>query len=257
MGIRIDSVPLQCVAGVLVFSLCSTQSVFAAGPMDAAPPDAPAKALTVPAGTVVPLTLINPVHSKSTKAGDEVRAQVAFPVSVGSQVAIPQGAYVEGTLVSATPATRKKPAALKVHFTRLIFANGYTAALDAVNTAAVFRGTPTEQVAANKPAPYYPYGRGARFYGPDPGFGAQATTQPQPLPSVGPSKGLVIGLAAAGTAAIIVISAVVTHNASSRAKKMDTVLFDTGWQFDMKLDSPVALDAAKTSAAAAVNGSPS
>jgi hypothetical protein len=61
----------------------------------------------------------------------------------------------------------------------------------------------------------------------------------------------VIGLAAAGTAAMIVISTVLTHNVSSRAKQMDTVLFDTGWQFDMKLDSPVALDAAKASAASA------
>jgi len=37
------------------------------------------------------MTLVSPIKSKSTKVGDAVRAVVAFPITVGGQVAIPAG----------------------------------------------------------------------------------------------------------------------------------------------------------------------
>ena len=91
--------------------------------------------ITVPAGTAIPLTLMNAVKSKSTKPGDTVRAVVAFPVTVGSRLAIPTGTFVEGTVtqVTARPLKNQVPT-LRVHFTRLLFANGYSVALNGENT---------------------------------------------------------------------------------------------------------------------------
>ena len=91
--------------------------------------------ITVPAGTAIPLTLMNAVKSKLTKPGDTVRAVVAFPVTVGSRLAIPTGTFVEGTVtqVTARPLKNQVPT-LRVHFTRLLFANGYSVALNGENT---------------------------------------------------------------------------------------------------------------------------
>ena len=61
-----------------------------------APASSTASAITVPVGTAIPLTLMNSVKSKSTKPGDMVRAVVAFPVTVGSRLAIPTGTLWKG-----------------------------------------------------------------------------------------------------------------------------------------------------------------
>src|SRR5665213_1189672 len=60
-------------------------------PVQSAPvatPDA-GGTLTLPAGMIVPLTLVSTIKSKAIHLGESVRAQVAFPVSVGDRVAIP------------------------------------------------------------------------------------------------------------------------------------------------------------------------
>ena len=88
----------------------------------AAQPQTPSpQTITVPAGTRIPLTLGGQITSKS-RAGDPVRAMTAFPVTVDTQVAIPVGTYVEGVIDSVN---RRTPSA-QIHFTRIVFANGYT-----------------------------------------------------------------------------------------------------------------------------------
>ena len=88
--------------------------------------------LTVPAGTAIPLTLINPIKKKSTNPGDAVRATVAFPIMAGMQVAIPAGSYVEGVVKTVTArASDTQQPQVSIHFTRLVFANGYSVNLDA------------------------------------------------------------------------------------------------------------------------------
>ena len=62
-----------------------------------------AKSLTVPAGTVITVRLGNTLSTKSSHSGDAFTATVAEPVSVGDQVAIPQGASATGTVVDAVP----------------------------------------------------------------------------------------------------------------------------------------------------------
>jgi hypothetical protein len=59
------------------------------------------KSLTVPAGTIITVRLGNTLSTKSNHSGDTFTATVAQPVSVGDQVAIPQGASATGTVVDA------------------------------------------------------------------------------------------------------------------------------------------------------------
>jgi hypothetical protein len=86
--------------------------------------------ITVPAGTKVALALTSPLWAKTAKVGDTVHAATAFPVTVGNNMAIPPGTYVEGRIDALTrPSWLSAHAELQLHFTRLIFANGYTVEL--------------------------------------------------------------------------------------------------------------------------------
>jgi len=55
-----------------------------------------ATTVTVPAGTRIPLVLTHPVQSKLLHRGDNIYAQVTAPVTVGNQVVIPPGTFVQG-----------------------------------------------------------------------------------------------------------------------------------------------------------------
>lgn len=86
-----------------------------------------ASTITVPAGTTVLLVLTHAILAKTAKVGDEVHAETAFPVAVGGQMAIPPGTYVQGQIDTlARPGIFSPHAQLQIHFTQLIFANGYT-----------------------------------------------------------------------------------------------------------------------------------
>ena len=236
---------VQSITALMIASLLTAQSPIqnspAAPPVQQTPAPIIAATITVPAGTAIPLTLMNPVKSKSTKPGDSVRAVVAFPVTVGSRLAIPTGTFVEGTVtqVSAQPLKNQTPT-LRVHFTQLLFANGYSVALNGENTQAFLlpdeSRASTVEVAELTPMPL----PGANF-----AMGAGQQTLP-PLPQVGPSKAVVIGSVTGGFAAFaITMFALGRH----RMNSYDFVVFDVGWQFQMVLDSPVELDAAQVAAA--------
>src|SRR5579863_478403 len=111
-----------------------------AAPTPASPamPAPSSQSFVVPAGTAIQLTLMSSVKSKTTQAGDTVRAVVAFPVTIGTQLAIPAGTFVDGTVirVTANPARGQK-ASFTAHFTRLVFSNGYSVALNGENTQAL------------------------------------------------------------------------------------------------------------------------
>jgi hypothetical protein len=88
-------------------------------PSKAAPgastPSAPAEpaepamvSLDVPSGTELVLTLDTPLSSESAQPEQTVRATVAKPVIVNGMVAIPDGAIVTGTVVSAQRSGRVK-----------------------------------------------------------------------------------------------------------------------------------------------------
>jgi hypothetical protein len=251
--------PLRLIASLLVLSVFASQTAFAAGPQAPVPPaeqpSSTSQTITVPATTVVPLTLLSQIKSKSTKVGDTVRAQVAFPITVGAQVAIPAGTYVEGVVTSLTAQAKKtRQPDVEIHFTRLVYANGYTAALDAANTQASNHapGAPPPGLLSDAAGPGIA-GAGrthVAFYGGE-GFASRAQTSTlPPLPQVGPSKAEILGLTLGPLAAILITVLVFGRH----YKNADYLLFDAGWQFQMTLTSPLTVDATQVTATA---GTPS
>jgi len=192
--------------------------------------------LTVPAGTLVALTLVTPIQSKATKVGDTVRAVVAFPVTIGAQVAIPSGTYVEGLVNEVS----KHGPSVKIHFTRMLFANGYSVPLDALNTQALVErlnlpGAGPQRVGE------LAWGGGPPLDLTHPDQANPTNPTLPPLPQVGPSKGAIIGGAVGGIAAIVLIAALAMHHRGNT----NFVMFASGWQFQMTLTAPLALDAAR------------
>ena len=215
----------------------------------AAAPAAVTGTIDVPAGTKIPLNLVTQIMSKSTKPGATVRAVVAFPVTVGNQLAIPAGTYVEGQLVSATAKSGKKTrygaantassSGLQIHFTKLVYANGYTVLLDAQNTdASVTTGAASEVASADElQMPV------VREHGPDGGAAfieGQIGEPLPPLPKLPGPNPVAITLGAIGGFVLITIGAVLLAKHST--KSADAVLYDAGWQFSMALTSALKLD---------------
>jgi len=200
--------------------------------------------IVVPVGTKIPLRLISPLASKTAQTGDAVHAEAAFPVTVANHVAIPPGTYLEGVIDQVT--RRGSHAGFTMHFTHMVFNNGYTVTLSAATAETRRAGL----LPAGDPAPG----------GPDGMAGGMALQQPT-APTVtqtslpGPNKGLIIGLSV-GSAAAAVITTVIL------ARRGSDVYMRSGWRFEMVLTDPLMLDWAKVAAAMATatanaNGNPS
>lgn len=83
------------------------------------------QSVDVPEGTKVLLELRSAVNTKTAKPGDGVYLSSSFPVVVGGQVAIPAGVYVQGVIDQVThPGRVKGRAAVRMHFSSIIFPNG-------------------------------------------------------------------------------------------------------------------------------------
>jgi hypothetical protein len=80
-----------------------------------APIPEPPKPFLVPAGTPVPVILSTKLNSGVNKSGEEFEASLAAPIMVEGEEAIPKGASVTGTIVSA-----KKQGAVKGEATMTI-----------------------------------------------------------------------------------------------------------------------------------------
>jgi len=203
---------------LLVAALCvfPMPSLHAQAPTDTTTIAAPAtpSGPTIPSGTVALLTLVTPINKKVSKPGDTVRAAIAFPVTVGNQIALPIGTIAEGQIATITKnAPQTHQPSVAINFTRLIFANGYTANLTANDatgfspTSIVAPLTPDEiamQPVAPPPPPAKPKGFFARL------FTGSGPSTPKP----------------------------------------PKVLIAAGWQFQMTLQNPVTLNASSVDAAA-------
>jgi len=235
---------LKWTAALLIASVCSAQTAVTAAP--AALP--PATALTVPAGTVVPLTLDRQILRKA-KIGDSVNATVAFPVTIGDQVAIPAGTDVLGviTAISTKDKATHLPS-IAIHFTRMTYPDGYIVIFDAVNTADLTLPTApsTETYAdASFGAPH--------VFGPNPAADPQ---QPPNNPVQDPFHGkltpgekttiLILGpLAFFGTILAVIFW--------GKKKSQSPYLFDAGWQFQMTTQTAFNIDTAKVIGTAAAH----
>jgi len=207
-----------------------------------APGDASKPSIVVPAGTRIPAKLASPVTTKSGRPGDTVRAVTTFPVTVDTQLVIPVGSYIQGVIDKVNRRGPSGPVLL-MHFTRILYGNGYGVPVDATNTQAkVVR--PSES--SPNPSATTPAAAVAGLA--NSGlvlnqFPAQPTIPPLAAP---PSHiGAVIGVAVGGAAAAVV--AIVL--AAKHGGVSNSVLFDTGWQFEMVLQSLLSVDAASVTAA--------
>lgn len=237
----------RLIALFLIASVCTAQTPAVGSPPtpSTAPQNTTADhdSIIVPAGTMVALKLITAIKSKSTKRGDPVRAIVAFPIAIGSHVAIPAGTYVEGVVDKVKPRpTPGDNASVQLSFTRLLYANGYSVPLVAVNTQAMMLPPESGRAIAVL--------ADARDGAPNLGqsfTAAQTNQQPPPLPRVGPSPALVTGISLGAGAGILALVFAINHH---RAGSVDYLVFDSGWQFEMTLQEPLTLDVSQVAAAA-------
>jgi len=86
--------------------------------------------LSIPAGTRVPLLLKQAISTKTAREGDPVYAETSFPFVVNEHVVIPAGTYIQGKIMRAQRGGHVKGRAeLLIHFTSMIYPNGYTVML--------------------------------------------------------------------------------------------------------------------------------
>ena len=83
--------------------------------------------LVVPAGTTIPVALINRISTKNAKDGDGVYVKTVFPITVNNQVVIPVGSHIRGKISEVHQAGRVKgKAGLSLSFQTLILPSGLT-----------------------------------------------------------------------------------------------------------------------------------
>src|SRR5271169_4280821 len=114
---------------LLLAGFAAAQSTVAPDP--AAPAGESAKTtLTIPVGTMIPLSLKQAMSTKMAKDGDPVYAETTFPFVVNERVVIPAGTYIQGKVEHVQRGGHVKGRAeLLVHFTSMVYPNGYTVML--------------------------------------------------------------------------------------------------------------------------------
>jgi hypothetical protein len=86
--------------------------------------------ITIPAGTSIPLSLKQAISTKTARSGDPVYAETAFPFVLNERVVIPAGTYVQGKVERVQRGGHVKGRAeVLIHFTSMIYPNGYTVML--------------------------------------------------------------------------------------------------------------------------------
>jgi hypothetical protein len=208
--------------------------------IDQAPP-ADKQAIVIPAGTRIQLRLVNSIHTHLAKRGDAVRATTAFPVTVGTALAIPADTFVEGQIEKIH---KRGYPAVQVHFTRLVFNNGYALLLDGATAEASTRIAAREIQSAALPTTQSTLGAGMANL---PTVQPPPTPQPPPLPKVGPNMGIFVGVSVAITAATLVTSIL-----WARHRGQDVTL-ESGSTLEMVLERPLSLDADAVAAAVAAH----
>jgi type IV secretion system protein VirB10 len=123
---------------LLAVTLAAAQEDSNPAPAKAAVPDAKATeapdadqavsgTIVLPAGTKIPLVLKHAVSTKNAQVGDNLYLETTFPVVQNDRMIIPAGTYVQGSVTGVKkPGRIKGRAELLIHFTTMIFPNGYT-----------------------------------------------------------------------------------------------------------------------------------
>lgn len=198
------------------------------GPQTGQPQGQPANSVfMLPPGTKLPLGLLRPLR---VKAGRDVYLQITFPVTVGNQMLIPPGAYVQGVVERVITKDRRS-LQFGINSANLIFFNGYTVPISGTVTVG------TTNAALLPPQP------GSNDGQPVPAMAAVGSVAPPPLPPLPSMNGLrnaMIGVtvaAAVGTTVLLVLA----HNRDPE--------IEVGTPLEIVLPAPVYLDAARVAAA--------
>ena len=111
---------------VATLPLIWQQEALSKQPLDSTDLDRPAESdVVVPAGTRVPLVMINSISSKHSKVGDAVYLESVYPVVVDGRILIPPGTHVSGTVsFSKRPGRIKGRGKLGVQLEQMILPNG-------------------------------------------------------------------------------------------------------------------------------------
>ncbi len=194
-----------------------------------------AEMVTVPEGTKIAVALASPVDTGTARVGDPVRAATTFPVAVDGKVAIPKGTYAEGSIAKVR--RRGRHAGIDVHFTRLIFTNGFAVLLNGTGTAGLMASLDVPPFPDAPPA-----GMGESFQScPLPPCVLPPLPAPTPPPNPGPSMGPIIGATLGGTAAMILLMVLFHHSAMGAG-----LYLDAGSPLEMVLAYPLSVDTART-----------
>ena len=87
----------------------------------------PPNSFLIPAGTKVPLSMINSVSTKTASEGDRIYLETVFPILVDNRIVIPPGSYVAGTVTSVKrPGRVHGRGELYIRFDSLTLPNGVT-----------------------------------------------------------------------------------------------------------------------------------
>lgn len=226
---------------------------------EAAPPQSPVTAvqeqtpaaaqqltITVPAGTRIPVKLTYSLWSKTARTGDAVHAVTVFPVTVDTTVAIPAGTYVEGVVDKVAKRASANRPALQMHFTRLVFVNGYAVPLEDATSEAK-NGEPGVRPSTASPEGegFQESARPASLSIAGNSFAAQQPPVVTPPPMPGPSMGKVVGISMGASVALVVTMVLLGRHRGGYT------LLDSGAQLEMVLQNPVTLDGEQVAAAVA------
>ena len=82
---------------------------------------------SIPAGTVLPVALHGSLSSKHTQPGQVLKARIMQDVPLGENGSIPAGAYVQGKIISVTPAASGSGASITFEFDHLVMSKSSVA----------------------------------------------------------------------------------------------------------------------------------
>jgi hypothetical protein len=192
--------------------------------------------IEVPAGTKVLLSLRSAIHTKTAKPGDGVYLSSNFPVVVENRVVIPTGVYVQGVIDEVVrPGRVKGRAAVRMHFTSMIFPNGTV-----VNIPGVVSGLPGSAGPQVEKEGEIQQSSGK---GKDAGTVARTTISGATLGTIGGavagSPGMGAGIGAMGGAAVGLVSMLFSHG--------EDVVLNIGQGVEMVLQRPLTITEANLS----------
>ena len=107
----------------------------AAGEMP--PPGGPSRPQIIPSGTAAKVVLLDSLSASKNHPGDVFHARLVEPVQNGTEVVLPEGSVLEGTVAKvARPRIPSRSGSLMLNFNRLILPDGSPATLSASLTGA-------------------------------------------------------------------------------------------------------------------------